>query len=115
MAVYSGMYVADMKDKEIYPVFIFMFFMLSIAFAYDFGAPTALKKDTENETVTITWHQQSSDGIIKSCGENSLGCALLQGDNCIIYAPRPKYLQDGQAFLILGKEVAHCFLGKYHE
>jgi len=71
------------------------------------------------DTVSITWIR--TDDPNKVCRElgaeadrNILGCANPKGKTCDIYAPQIQYTDDDHT-MTLGHELAHCFLGSYHE
>lgn len=71
--------------------------------------------DSTTETITITWARVTADQISFYChksrghpGAMVLACAEPLGQTCTIYTTKQASLE------LIGHEVAHCYLGAWH-
>jgi len=70
------------------------------------------------DTVTITW-VYDTDKVRAELDkvwdkEGAIGLAYPDGNNCIVYAFEPEYVDD-RYNEILAHELLHCFRGAYHK
>lgn len=58
------------------------------------------------------WPSDQAEAAVKN---RHLGCAVMRHDanECTVYVPRPLVIDD-EATTVLGHEVLHCALGRYH-
>lgn len=67
----------------------------------------------QKDTVSVTWKRVAD--VDKVCREfpvatdkKILGCSRVEGNDCIIYTPVPKEVDDNDTTTV-GHEVMHCF------
>lgn len=71
-----------------------------------------------DDVMTINWVSEKNevqhelDKYYEEYGQRASGLALWQDNVCTIWVHEPNSEED---FNVLGKEVAHCFRGKYHK
>lgn len=89
------------------------------------GCASALHKQMDQETVTVTWHRVSVLEADRMCREGGVdvmpfpltvvpACAKWKDNTCTIIVPEPQNANDDSAIYLLGHEVLHCFVGEYH-
>jgi hypothetical protein len=69
--------------------------------------------------VLVAWVQLSEAGARQKCfeitGKYAVACAVVGEAACTIYSPKIRNDRDNINFARLGEEVAHCFLGDFHQ
>lgn len=50
-------------------------------------------------------------------GSGWVGCSAFNEDtgHCVVYAVRPRHVDDRTAMAVLGHEILHCMWGRWHE
>lgn len=119
-------------DEDFFPWVVIVIAIVLVCFALSGclqqGEP--IKPAREMDTFTLRVVMLERDKVAKTCvalgawpaevagkaiKHRDLGCAVTRVDakDCTVYVPRPLYVDD-EATTVLGHEVLHCALGRYH-
>lgn len=89
------------------------------------GCASALHKQMDQKTVTVTWQRVSVLEADRTCRAEGVdvmpfpltvipACAKWKDNTCTIIVPEPQNAHDDSAIYLLGHEVLHCFVGEFH-
>ena len=119
-------------DGDFWPGFILVVIVLLVCFALSGCQPQGepIKPQREMDTFTLRVVMLEPDQVVRTCvglgawpaqvagqaaKHRDLGCAVTRVDakDCTVYIPRPLYVDDDRT-TVLGHEVLHCAIGRYH-